>query len=1074
MSLKDWDNLFPVVSEADSRHHAPPKSTTTMTQEYVHELWQQLDHLGNAGFDPDKFRVDCYGNVLYWNADPSSPLAWEVDHWFPHARGGRTVVGNLRIMQWQAYQKKKHRLEFLVPWWDLQHGVSINQFLSAFVSKNAEFRRRSFALFFAGGEDENVVREHLQGDFGRPSWPPHFRERKVQCGLAAAAIDSFLAQQADERTTQQPNSSQSGEGEEALKKQVANRFDSGSCKEIKEQELAAVAHRSTAQIKDKLHSMKGDRQPGKENLVNPQLEANRRMDRLDRQSVVTTALQKELRVKIMREEEKREKEEELVELEETVLTLKQQNEKAKRALSKLENVVSQQRRHVEKQRKLAETQFSYRICLERMIRDTMHQSISYKEQARLNQAACNALMAQLECQKSACETAERDLLQRYTEREKLGAKLNPDVAQMVKNHHPVMRGRDIVDLSSCVSPLATDEENDVVEAIVPADGVSETDSEDKKADHDQVYCLQLEVNHPSAGFLQQNKQRLLHKCPVVHPNTEELLLPECGVKEVVAASQLAAVRQDIRPLVKEKTESPDAPPLPQKGTLSDGCAEELEKESDDDNQLTDTSEEEGESDFADDEMSCELCENHETCTYTDAEIVEVQTEMIQQMAAKQEVTPQGKNKEIDLDENLVAGGHDNGAAAATTSGGPVFHCLEEHLTNLVPNHVAREVGSQETATTCSPHCDLKHVDELPREIRYEVLETGVAEDERDDDDNTDPHYKQEERLDELLHEVLTTHVERIRRNEASAHYSSPNIDDEKICELGKSNLDKWLQALLHEAESAGSSPTHGSPLHIALSSPAQSPHSMAAMHMSTELESKCDQDLLKRVRDDSMEMRKGFWGGLLRKKSVKHPSEQSPPNQLEGESDNVFPLPPVQRHPEEDPHTAINSLAKVTSDGFYLDELRTSSKANGRLWLPGSTTSIPESVENWPDGSRLDKQGAADYCDNKSRLKLAKNFYDTTTVQLSKEEKEIAAYMLDNHIYIGSLPRSLSNVDEVTETESLSSNNPDFQMLEEKDLSKSGLRASIKAATLVWRKAVKKLESKLQDELAGPPAPHMD
>ncbi len=113
-------------------------------------------------------------------------------------------------------------------------------------------RRRSFALFFAGGEDENVVREHLQGGFGKPSWPPHFRERKVQCGLAAAAIDPFLVQQADERTTQQPNSSQSGEGEEALKKQVANRFDSGSCKEIKEQELAAVAHRSTAQIKDKV------------------------------------------------------------------------------------------------------------------------------------------------------------------------------------------------------------------------------------------------------------------------------------------------------------------------------------------------------------------------------------------------------------------------------------------------------------------------------------------------------------------------------------------------------------------------------------------------------------------------------------------------------------------------------------------------------------------------------------------------------------------------------------------------------------------------------------------------------
>ncbi len=56
------------------------------------------------------------------------------------------MVGNLRIMQWQAYQKKKHRLEFLVPWWDLQHGVSINQFLSAFVSKNAEFRLAQLAL----------------------------------------------------------------------------------------------------------------------------------------------------------------------------------------------------------------------------------------------------------------------------------------------------------------------------------------------------------------------------------------------------------------------------------------------------------------------------------------------------------------------------------------------------------------------------------------------------------------------------------------------------------------------------------------------------------------------------------------------------------------------------------------------------------------------------------------------------------------------------------------------------------------------------------------------------------------
>jgi hypothetical protein len=56
------------------------------------------------------------------------------------AGGGRTRLPNLRIVQWQAYLRKRNRLEFLVPWWDLQHGCSINQFLSAFAAKNAEFR----------------------------------------------------------------------------------------------------------------------------------------------------------------------------------------------------------------------------------------------------------------------------------------------------------------------------------------------------------------------------------------------------------------------------------------------------------------------------------------------------------------------------------------------------------------------------------------------------------------------------------------------------------------------------------------------------------------------------------------------------------------------------------------------------------------------------------------------------------------------------------------------------------------------------------------------------------------------
>lgn len=75
----------------------------------------------------------------------------------------------------------------------------------------------------------------------------------------------------------------------------------------------------------------------------------------------------------MREEGKREKEQEVSQLEETVRTLKAQNEKERLAILELENNLSKHKQKVEKQRRWAETQSSYRLCLERMIRDTMHQ-----------------------------------------------------------------------------------------------------------------------------------------------------------------------------------------------------------------------------------------------------------------------------------------------------------------------------------------------------------------------------------------------------------------------------------------------------------------------------------------------------------------------------------------------------------------------------------------------------------------------------------------------------------------------------------------------------------------------------
>ena len=56
--------------------------------------------------------------------------------------GGLTVPSNLRIVQWQARKNKKDKLEFLVPWWDLQVGISVNQFLSIFAASSSDFRYR--------------------------------------------------------------------------------------------------------------------------------------------------------------------------------------------------------------------------------------------------------------------------------------------------------------------------------------------------------------------------------------------------------------------------------------------------------------------------------------------------------------------------------------------------------------------------------------------------------------------------------------------------------------------------------------------------------------------------------------------------------------------------------------------------------------------------------------------------------------------------------------------------------------------------------------------------------------------
>jgi hypothetical protein len=86
--------------------------------------------------------------------------------------------------------------------------------------------------------------------------------------------------------------------------------------------------------------------------------------------------------------------------------------------------------------------------------------MTYKEQAQLTQEACNVLIARLDCQKALCEAMEGELLQRHSTRETLEAAAaaaeagNPTVIMHKKK--AVTQGRDLVDVSSCVSLHAID------------------------------------------------------------------------------------------------------------------------------------------------------------------------------------------------------------------------------------------------------------------------------------------------------------------------------------------------------------------------------------------------------------------------------------------------------------------------------------------------------------------------------------------------------------------------------------------------------------------------------------------
>ncbi|XP_019184713.1 PREDICTED: titin homolog isoform X2 [Ipomoea nil] len=364
---KELDEMFPIID--------PNAKPTAKAKIFVSLLWKQLNHLGNAGFDPEKFRVDPYGNVVYYHADSASPLAWHIDHWFPCSRGGLTVPSNLRILQWQVCKKKHNQLEFLIPWWDLQVGLSINQFLSIFASTNSDFRHRGFSWLFPEGENEELnesqtVDSHV--------FPQHYMESKKKIGLAPAAVVLSRRESYDS----------------ALKSLDINRRPRSSTPIIASKKL-------------------------KEN-EDPDMVSN------PYQAIVIA------RNSLKQREEAAKMQGEIQKLDDEVSDLKQKAEEEKVSIQDLESILIKKRRRAEKCRKLAEAQSSHRAMLEKMIRDAMHQSVVYKEQVRLNLAASNALMARLEAQRAICDSAEKELYQKYKQRDELELQVKPEFEQRRK------------------------------------------------------------------------------------------------------------------------------------------------------------------------------------------------------------------------------------------------------------------------------------------------------------------------------------------------------------------------------------------------------------------------------------------------------------------------------------------------------------------------------------------------------------------------------------------------------------------------------------------------------------------
>lgn len=67
------------------------------------------------GFNRDHWRRDICGKVMRYadHGNTMSVFGWEIDHVFPRALGGRTLMTNLQPLQWENNRLKGDQF----PWW---------------------------------------------------------------------------------------------------------------------------------------------------------------------------------------------------------------------------------------------------------------------------------------------------------------------------------------------------------------------------------------------------------------------------------------------------------------------------------------------------------------------------------------------------------------------------------------------------------------------------------------------------------------------------------------------------------------------------------------------------------------------------------------------------------------------------------------------------------------------------------------------------------------------------------------------------------------------------------------------